>query len=196
MSRGPVKNEVRHRLPRIMINLTVAFLFWIVSQFGPIFVEGLIIPGINIPPPFDSVSSIVRLTATLIAMVFLVRAISDILFFVDISAEIIVRSLGIKERRPLKRIARDVTYIILTLLLVTAASPILSSIPQIGGYLMATVSLVALGIFLILIYDIGKVIHRFLQEKTRRIADWIGSLLEDIDRRNASRRLDKKGRGE
>lgn len=196
MSKGSVRNEVRRRLPRIVINITVAFLFWIISQIGPIFVKGLVIPGINMPPPFDTVSSILGLTATLIAMVFFVRAISDILFFVDLSAEIIVRSLGIKERRPLKRIARDLTYIILTLLLATAASPILSSIPQIGGYLMAIVSLVALGIFLILIYDIGKVIHEVLHEKTRRIADWISGLLEDRENRNADRNLREKGRGE
>jgi len=193
MSGGSVRSEVRRRFPRIVINLTVAFLFWIISQIGPIFVRGIVIPGVSMPPPLDSLSSIVQLTSTLIALIFLVRAISDILFFVDISAEIIVRSLGIKERRPLKRIARDLTYIILTLLLVTAASPILSSIPQIGGYLMAAVSLVALGVFLILIYDIGKVIHEVLREKTRKIADWIGGLLEDLDRRNADRKSNKKG---
>ena len=184
MGRGSIRSEIRQRLPRIVINLTVAFMFWIISQVGPLFVKDLVIPGISMPPPFDTVSSIVGLTATLIAMIFLVRAISDILFFVDLSAEIVVRSLGIKERRPLKRIARDLTYIILTLLIATAASPILSSIPQIGGYLMITVSLVALGIFLVLIYDIGKVIHGVLQEKTRRIADWISSFLEEKNNRS------------
>jgi len=193
MSRGSVRSEIKHRLPRIVINITVAFLFWIVSQIGPIFVKGLVIPGINIPPPFNTVSSIVGLTATLIAMIFFVRAISDILFFVDISTEIIVRSLGIKERRPLKRIARDFTYIILTLLIATAASPILSSIPQIGGYLTAIVSLAALGIFLILIYDVGKVIREVLHEKTRRIADWIGNLLEEREHRSANRPSRGKG---
>jgi len=196
MSRGPVRSEVRRRLPRIVINITVAFLFWIVSQIGPIFVKDVVIPGISIPPPFDSISSIVGLTATLIAMVFFVRAISDILFFADLSAEIIVRSLGIKERRPLKRIARDFTYIILTLLLATAASPILSSIPHVGGYLTLAVSLIALGIFLVLIYDIGKVIHGVLQEKTKRIADWISSFLEEKSHRNNGKVSNKKGRGE
>jgi len=184
MGKGSIRNEIRQRLPRIVINITVAFMFWIISQVGPLFVKGLVIPGISMPPPFNTVSSIIGLTATLIAMVFLVRAISDILFFVDLSAEIMVRTLGIKERRPLKRVSRDLTYIILTLLIATAASPILSSIPQIGGYLMAAVSLVAFGIFLVLIYDVGKVIHEVLREKTRRIADWIGSFLEEKNHRN------------
>ena len=121
MSKGSVGKEVKMRLPRIMINLTVAFLFWIISQVGPIFVRGITIPGISLPPPLDSISSLVGLTSTLIALIFLVRAISDILFFVDLSAEIIVRGLGIKERRPLKRIARDLTYIIC--LLYTSPSP-------------------------------------------------------------------------
>jgi hypothetical protein len=181
MIRGQVRSEVRRRLPRIMINLTVAVLFWIVSQIGPLFVEGLVIPIVNFPPPFDTAPSIVRLTATLIWMVFLVKAISDILFFVDLSAEIIVRSLGIKDRKRWKRVARDLAYIILALLLVAAATPIVSSIPQVGGYLMAAISLAALAFFLLLIYDIGKVIHGVLQEKTRKIADWIGSRLEETN---------------
>jgi len=196
MSKGSVGKEVKMRLPRIVINLTVAFLFWIISQVGPIFVKGLTIPGISLPPPLDTVSSLVGLASTFIAMIFLVRAISDILFFADLSAEIVVRSLGIKERKPLKRIARDLTYIILTLLLATAASPLLSSIPQVGGYLMVIVSLSALGIFLILIYDIGKVVHGVLHEKTRRIADWIGNLLEEKGYRNSNRKFGEKGSGE
>ena len=196
MGKSSIRNEIRKRLPRIIINITVAFMFWIISQLGPLFVKGVVIPGISIPPPFDTVSSIVGLTAMLIAVVFLVRAISDILFFVDISAEIIVRSLGIKEKRPLKRIARDFTYIILTLLIATAASPILSPIPQVGAYLTAIVSIVALGIFLVLIYDIGKVVHGVLQEKTRRIADWISGLVEERNNRGNSGKLGGKGRGE
>ncbi|MCD6089690.1 hypothetical protein J7K07_08260 [Candidatus Bathyarchaeota archaeon] len=188
MRRRSIRNEVRRRLPRILINVTVAFLFWIISQIGPLFVKGIIIPGINLPPPFNTVSSIIGLTATLVMILFLIRAVSDILFFTDVSTEIFLKTLGVKEKKPLKRVARDITYIILTLLLVTAASPILSSIPQVGGYLNAILSISALGIFLILIYDIGRVIHEVLSEKTRRMADWISNHIEE--RRN------RRGRNE
>jgi len=188
MRRRSIRSEIRRRLPRILINVTVAFLFWIISQVGPLFVKGIIVPGINLPPPFNTVSSIIGLTATLVMILFLIRAVSDILFFTDVSTEIFLKTLGIKEKRPLKRAARDITYIILTLLLVTAASPILSSIPQVGGYLNAILSFSALGIFLILIYDIGRVIHEVLSEKTRRMADWISNHVEE--RRN------RRGRNE
>ena len=186
MRKRSIRNEVRRRLPKILINVIVAFLFWIISQIGPLFVKGIIIPGINLPPPFNTVSSIIGLTATLVMILFLIRAVSDILFFTDVSTEIFLKTLGIKEKRPLKRAARDITYIILALLLVTAASPILSSIPQVGGYLNAILSISALGIFLILIYDIGRVIHEVLSEKTRRMADWISNHVEE--RRNRRRR--------
>ena len=189
MRRRSIRSEIRRRLPRILINVTVAFLFWIISQVGPLFVKGIIIPGINLPPPFNTVSSIIGLTATLVMILFLIRAVSDILFFTDVSTEIFLKTLGIKEKRPLKRAARDITYIILTLLLVTAASPILSSIPQVGGYLNAILSFSALGIFLILIYDIGRVIHEVLSEKTRRMADWISNHIEE--RRNRRERNER-----
>ena len=190
MRRRSIRSEIRRRLPRILINVTVAFLFWVISQVGPLFVKGIIIPGINLPPPFNTVSSIVRLTATLIMILFLIKAVSDILFFTDISTEIFLKTLGIKEKKPLKRAVRDITYIILTLLLVTAASPILSSIPQVGGYLNAVLSLSALGIFLILIYDIGRVIHEVLSEKTRRMADWISNHVEERRNRRESNERD------
>ena len=190
MRRRSIRSEVRRRLPRILINVIVAFLFWIISQIGPLFVKGIIIPGINLPPPFNTVSSIIGLTATLVMILFLIRAVSDILFFTDVSTEIFLKTLGIKEKRPLKRAARDITYIILTLLLVTAASPILSSIPQVGGYLNAILSFSALGIFLILIYDIGRVIHEVLSEKTQRMADWISNHVEERRNRRESNERD------
>lgn len=190
MRRRSIRSEIRRRLPRILINVTVAFLFWVISQVGPLFVKGIIIPGINLPPPFNTVSSIIGLTATLVMILFLIRAVSDILFFTDISTEIFLKTLGIKEKRPLKRAARDITYIILTLLLVTAASPILSSIPQVGGYLNAILSFSALGIFLILIYDIGRVIHEVLSEKTQRMADWISNHVEERRNRRESNERD------
>ena len=184
MSRKSIRAEVRTRFPRIVINLTVAFIFWIVSRIGPIFVTGIIIPGVNLEP-FNRAESIVSIAATLIALIFLMRAASDILFFVDIWTEIIVRYLGIREERPLKRIARDIAYIILAILLATAISPIISPIPQIGGYLTVAISVTALGVFLILIYDIGRVIHGVLQRKTQRIAEWIGGLAGDKRENNA-----------
>ncbi|RLI46031.1 hypothetical protein DRO64_01590 [Candidatus Bathyarchaeota archaeon] len=183
MNRGSIKREVRRRLPKILMNVAVAFLFWVIGQIGPFFVKDLPLPGISMPPPFNSISSIIGTTATLIATIFIVKAILDGLFFVDLSAEIITRFLGIREKKPLKRIGRDIVYILLALLITAASSPILSSIPNIGGYLTTTVGLVALGIFLILIYDIGKVIRDVLRRKAKRMADWISGFLEEKENR-------------
>ena len=183
MNRGSIKREVRRRLPKILMNVAVAFLFWVIGQIGPFFVKDLPLPGISMPPPFNSISSIIGTTATLIATIFIVKAILDGLFFVDLSAEIITRFLGIREKKPLKRIGRDIVYILLALLITAASSPILSSIPNIGGYLTTTVGLVALGIFLILIYDIGKVIRDVLRRRAKRMADWISGLLEERENR-------------
>ncbi|HDM89555.1 MAG TPA: hypothetical protein ENG65_06155 [Candidatus Bathyarchaeota archaeon] len=183
MNRGSIKRELRRRLPRILMNVAAAFLFWVIGQVGPLFVKDLPIPGINMPPPFNSASSIIGVTATLIATIFIVKAILDGLLFVDISAEIITRFLGIREKKPLKRIGRDIVYILLALLITAASSPILSSIPNIGGYLTTAISIVALGIFLILVYDIGKVIRDVLRRKAKRMADWISSFLEERENR-------------
>ena len=183
MNRGSMKRELRRRLPRILTNAAAAFLFWVIGQIGPFFVKDLPLPGISMPPPFNSISSIIGITATLIATIFIVKAILDGLFFVDLSAEIITRFLGIREKKPLKRIGRDTVYILLALLITAASSPILSSIPNIGGYLTTAISIIALGIFLVLIYDIGMVIRDVLRRKARRMADWISNYLEERENR-------------
>jgi hypothetical protein len=161
----------------------MAFIFWAIGQIGPIFVRGIVIPGVVVEP-FNNAETVVSITATIITLIFLVRAASDVLYFVDVWTEIITKRLGIKEERPLKRVARDLVYIILAILLATAVTPIIFPIPQIGGYLSIAISLTALGVFLILIYDIGRVLHDVLQEKTLKIAEWIASLAGERNRNN------------
>jgi len=171
MSEKSVDEEVR-----IVVNLTMAFIFWIISQVGPRFVEGITIPGVNIEP-YNSAEWIVWITAALIEIIFLIGAASDISIFIDILTRILVRRLGIKEKRPLKRIAGDSAYILLAILLAAILNPVVASIPQVGGYLTVIISLAALTIFLILIYDIGRTLYTALQEKTQNVADWIASLV-------------------
>ena len=174
MTRKPTRQEVRERLPHIITNLTTAFIFWIISQVGPNFLRNFIVPGIDVDP-FNRVDWIFYTTATLIAVAFLIRAISHALVFIDIWTRIVVRSLGISEKKPLKRLGRDFVYIILAILLAAAINPVAGSLPQIGSYLTIAISLAALAIAVILTYDMARILFAVLKNKADRIADWISS---------------------
>jgi len=181
MSQRSVGDEIKERVPRIIVNLAMVLFFWFVSLVAPKFVEGIKVPGINIPP-YDDAGWLIWASAMMMGIIFLLRASSDIIVLADIGAEIVVRRIGVREEKPLKRVARDVVYILLTILLAAAAMPFAISIPQFGGLMAATVSFIALGIFLILMYDIGRIIYKVVEEKTKILANWLAGLAERASR--------------
>jgi len=142
---------------------------------APPILGDLIVPGVNV-----EAARLTWMTAMLIMVIFLIRALSDALVFADIVTDIIVRRLGIKEERSLKRAARDAIYIIIAILLAQAALPFLASIPNIGGVLAAAVSLIALGFFLLLMYDIGRILYRVIEERAGKVADWFVEVHERV----------------
>ncbi len=125
-------------------------------------------PGINVPA-----RQLVWITSMLVMAIFLIRVLSDGLVLADIVTDAILRRLGAKEERSMKRAARDLIYIIVAVLLAAAALPYLSSVHEIGGLLAAAVSLVTLAFVILLIYDIGRILYKFVEKKTEAVADWL-----------------------
>ncbi|HIE14354.1 TPA: hypothetical protein EYP70_03685 [Candidatus Bathyarchaeota archaeon] len=185
MEQKSFNEEIKERVPRIVVNSITALIFWFVSVTAPLFVKGIVLPGIGVDP-YNDAGWLVWAAATLLGLVFLVRALSDGLVLVDIAVEVTVRRLGVKEDRPLRRVARDLVYILLTILLAAAAVPFIKPFPQFGDLLTTTISFVALGIFLILIYDMGRTLYTVLEEKTKAFAAWLAGIAEKAGERKTS----------
>ena len=160
------------------MSAATAFLFWITASITPPLVQDIIVPGINV-----SAGWLVGAAATLIVLIFLVRALSDALVLADIGTDLVVRRLGVKEERPLRRAARDVIYMILVILLASGARPFMAAVPEVGGLLSKLVSLIALGVFIVLIYDFGRILYRVLEERAEVFADWLAELAERVRER-------------
>jgi len=169
------REEIRRRLPRIVMNLIMALIFWIISVFIPPPLRALIIPGIN-----TEASLLVGILMIVITSIFLIRALSDALVLGDVLTDVLVRRLGIKEERSPKRAAREVVYIIIVVLVVTAVSPLLATIQDVGGYLSTAAVYIGLGLTIIFIYDIGRIIYKIIEEK----ADSFGELLAQRAQKN------------
>jgi hypothetical protein len=90
-----------------------------------------------------------------------------------------VKKLGVKEKRSPKRAAREFVYIIITVLIVTAVSPILATIQDIGYILSAATVYFGLGLIVILIYDIGRIIYKIIEEKADSFADYFGQIKQN-----------------
>jgi cation transport ATPase len=158
--------EIRRRLPRLVTNVIMAIIFWLVSVFVPPTLEGLIVPGINI-----QASTLVWILMILILGIFLIRALSDALVLGDVLTDVFVRRLGVKEERSPKRAAREFAYIIIIVLVVTALSPLLGNIQDVGFYLSTATVYIGLGLIIIFIYDIGRIIYKIIEDKADSFAN-------------------------
>jgi hypothetical protein len=158
--------EIRHRLPRLITNLIMAIIFWLVSVFIPPTLEEIVIPGINI-----AASTLMTIFTIIIVAIFLIRALSDALVLGDVLTDVLVRRLGVKEERSPKRAAREIAYIIIIVLIVTAVSPLAANIQDVGYYLSTATIYIGLGLIIVFIYDIGRIIYKIIEDKADAFAD-------------------------
>ncbi|MFQ5999864.1 MAG: hypothetical protein ACE5J6_03710 [Candidatus Bathyarchaeia archaeon] len=173
MSKKPIGQEIKHRFPRLTMSLVMAIIFWIISIVIPPTVSHIVIPGLNVNAGF-----LVGIVAMLFTAIFLIRALSDALVLSDIVADIVVKRLGIREEKPTRRAARDAIYIIVIILVATALYPFLGTLENAGGVLKTATTYVALGIILILIYDIGRILYRMVEQRAESLADRLVKMAE------------------
>ena len=158
--------EIRNRLPRLIMSLIMGIIFWMLSVFVPPTLNEVTIPGIGTQASF-----LVWVLMVLIMGIFLIRVLSDALILGDILTDVFVGKLGIKEERSPKRAAREVVYMIVIVLVVTAVSPIISTIEDYGVYFNAIITYVGLGFVIVFIYDIGRILYTIIENKAEAIAN-------------------------
>ncbi|MGD8506125.1 MAG: hypothetical protein PVF15_05615 [Candidatus Bathyarchaeota archaeon] len=166
-------DEIRRRFPRLTMSLFIAIIFWIVSIFVPPTMGDIIVPGLDLKAEF-----LVWIVTVVITAVFLIRALSDALILGDIITDVFVKRLGIKQEVSPKRAFRDLMYIIIVILLAAAISPILGAIDNLGTTLRNIITYIALGIILVLIYDIGRILYRIIEQRAESVADRLAKMAE------------------
>jgi hypothetical protein len=166
--------EIRHRLPRLVTNLIMTIIFWIISVFVPPTLPTLIIPGINV-----GAHTLVWILTMVIMVIFLIRALTDALVLGDILTDAITKKLGIKEEKSSKRAAKEIVYIIVVVLVVTAIAPLLETIENVGIYLSAVIVYFGLGVIILFIYDIGRTVYKIIEDKAESFADYVSQTRQD-----------------
>jgi MFS family permease len=170
----PIGEEVRSRFPRLTMSLVLAIIFYLVNVVVPPLLGDVVLPGINI-----NAGTLIGAIALIFTAIFLIRVLADALVLSDIFTDIFVKRLGIKEERSPRRAVRDTIYIIVIILVTTALLPIISTLdPGIKNPLTIVTTYVALGMILILIYDIGRILYRIVERKAESIADSLAKMAE------------------
>jgi len=165
--------ELRRRLPRLTMSLVMTVIFLIVSAIVPSTIGEIDLPGLNLKADF-----LVWFIAMVIAVLFLIRALSDAMVLGDIVTDIFVKRLGIKQKVSPKRAFRDFIYIIIVILVAAGISPVLSEVGNFGSTLRNITTYVALGIILILIYDIGRILYRIIEQRAGSMAERLAKMAE------------------
>lgn len=174
-----VKDEIRRRVPRLTMSLVIGVVFTIISIVVQQTAELTPLSEIQIPGLEQNAASVLSLITVVIAAIFLIRALSDALVLADITTDIFVRRLGIKEERSPKRAARELMYIIVIILVVTAISPFAKTVGgDIGIWLTLSMIYIALAIIIILIYDIGRTLYRIIEKRAESFADRLSKIAE------------------
>jgi cation transport ATPase len=151
----------------------MAIIFWIISVIVPPTISNITIPGLDLEAGF-----LIWIVTMLIMAVFLIRALSDALILGDILTDIFVKRLGIRQESSPKRAFRDFIYIIVVILMAAAIAPVVGEIGNFGYLLRIVTTYVALGIILILIYDIGRILYRIIEQRAQTIADRLAKMAE------------------
>ena len=162
------REEIRHRLPRLVTNLIMAITFWLISAFIPPTLPSLVVPGIN-----TEASTLFWVLTMIIMAIFLIRALTDALALGDVLTDAITKKLGVKEEQASKRAAREIVYIIVIVLVVTAVAPLLLNIQDVGYYLSIATTYIGLGLVILFIYDLGRTVYKIIEEKAESLADYV-----------------------
>ena len=149
-----------------------SYVVWKTREISPL-------KEISIPSIEGGLVSLIWIVTLIITAIFLIRALSDALVLVDILTDIFIRRLGIKEEKSPKRAARELIYIIVVILIAAAISPIVGTIEGNMGLWLTTITIyIALGVIIILIYDIGRVFYRIIENRAESLADRLSKIAE------------------
>jgi len=172
-----IREEVRCRVPRLTMSLVMAIIFFVIGYVVPRApgIESILVPGIE-----GGASYLIGAITLGITVIFLIRALYDALVLGDIVMDIIVRRLGIKGESSPRRAARDFIYIIVIILVTTAIFPVVVLVkwPGESSWLSAATIYIALGLIIVLIYDIGRVIYRVIEQRAELLADRLSKIAE------------------
>lgn len=158
-----LRKEILLQLPKITSNLVLALVFWIAHY---------ILLATSITDRIEHIF-VLQIGFLIVAGIFLVRTLLNILPIFDKLTESVFRRLRITEGWSRQRILKDAFYIVAILLAIAAIHPVLNNITALKPISPQITTYFALGSVLLFGYDIGRTFYKISEKKTNSIANWI-----------------------
>lgn len=156
-----LREEFKDKLPSLLANTALALVFGALGFFSSLLLDTMT----------EGLGYLSWLIFVLVAGVFLIRAMSTVLVIADKAIGLFITHLGIKEPSSRDRVAKDLVVIIVIILALAAIIPILKISINIGTEPVAAITIIAVGVIFVFIYDIGRTSWRILQAKANTVTD-------------------------
>jgi cation transport ATPase len=169
-----VSEEIKYRLPKLIANVSIALVFFAIS-----FVVLWTLSGISTDTVF-----LLQIGSLLVAGIFMIRTMFDVLVIVDKATGLFLRRIGIKEDWSRQRVFKDTIFIVAILLIAAGIFPVFSGLTDYGTLLQEISTYTAMVLIILFVYDIGRTLYRITEKKANSVADRISNSIHEDEKTN------------
>ena len=153
------REDIERRVLRVLMNIGLMFLAILVLGFLNINLLSIITV---IPYGGFTLASAAALIAVIILFFIALRIALDLIRLIDVASETVLKHIpGFNPAKSssLTRALKELLAVFIIAIVASASSPLISSIPGVGGWLNIALSTSALAFSVILAYDAGRTIY-------------------------------------
>lgn len=181
-----LREEVEKRIIRVLINAGLIFLITFILSFLNINFSSILA---IIPAGGFTLATAASLIAVIILFFISLRIILDLIRLVDIASNLLLKYIpgfNPEKSSSVVRALKELLIIFVIAMLVSLASPIISAIPNIGGWLNLAISIAAFAFSIILMYDAGRTIYTAFESSIQALIDHIVAHTNKVGKRGES----------
>jgi hypothetical protein len=188
-----LREEIEKRVLRVLINAGLIILIGLALSF-----LNISLPSILTIIPAGSFSLTVFISLIIIIVLFFtaLRITLDLIRLMDAASTSLLRRIpgfNPEKSSSIVRALKELLAVFAITICTSLISPLISSIPKVGGWLSLTLSIVAFAFSAILMYDAGKTIYAAFESSIQILVDHIvahingGEVKEKKQKNNVSK---------
>jgi hypothetical protein len=190
-----LREEIEKRVLRVLINTGLIILIGLALSF-----LNISLPSVLTIIPAGSFSLTVFISLIIIIVLFFtaLRITLDLIRLMDaVSASFLRRIPGFNpEKSPsIIRALKELLAVFAVAICTSLSSPLISSIPKVGGWLSLALSIAAFAFSAILMYDAGKTIYAAFESSIQILVDHIVAHINGDEAKNMKNDVSKSNRG-
>lgn len=174
-----MSEEIKERVIRVLINSGILFLISIALNLS---IPGTLALISLIPKEGLSLGTALLLLIIMITAFLALRILLDLMRLVDLTSDYLtshIPGLRAEKRISIVKALKEMTLVLVLVLITTLASPALLLIPSLGSWLTIGLSAIVLVTSIILIYDAGKTLYVIFEAAIQVLIDKLAGAQKD-----------------